>query len=73
MGICKSKSNVTIIDNKKYDMDELLKFHPGGKKSIEKILNKDGTLLYRNCHGTQYDHILNKYLIKYDNDNNRDE
>jgi cytochrome b involved in lipid metabolism len=63
MGLCKSKQSITIIDNKEYNMDELLKFHPGGRKSIEKILNKDGTEIYRNYHDNQFDHILKKYLI----------
>ncbi len=44
-------------------MNELLKFHPGGKNSIEKIIGIDGTQIYRNYHGHNYDHILKKYKI----------
>jgi cytochrome b involved in lipid metabolism len=56
--------NITIIDDKKYNMNELLKYHPGGQEMIKKIIGHNGTKIYRNHHDHKFDYLLDKYEIK---------
>jgi cytochrome b involved in lipid metabolism len=69
MGNFLSSNNITIIDDNKYDMTELLTMHPGRSTSIKKIIGTDGTKKYRNIHGKKFNEceikrkIQNKCII----------
>lgn len=63
MGIFQSTPTWTIIDNQKYDMSELIKYHPGGSNIIKNILGLNCTEQFRAKHGHIYDHMLKKYKL----------
>lgn len=63
MGIFSSKPSWAIIDGHKYDMTDLLKYHPGGIAIIKNILGKDATGIFRKHHGNKLDESIKKYKI----------
>lgn len=63
MGIFQSIPNWIIIDNHKYDMTDLLKYHPGGTNIIKEAVGKDCTLYYREHHGHTLDTNMEKYRL----------
>lgn len=52
MDNCSDGKQWTVINQKVYDMTQMVEKHPGGPDQIIDIIGKDGSELYNTHHGT---------------------
>ena len=55
----------SVVNNQVYDLTSYVNSHPGGVRNIEQICGKDGSVLFKNQHGSQSrpNNVLSGFLL----------